>query len=112
MSSHHCHEGHEKHLCQIKDDFDKLKKLVKDPLFICKNCGRAAKNEENLCKPTKLEPGGTQSGSNKPSRVLQPRRFLLAMGDWSNGAASLPAGLAPCHRLFTSLPHDCNIAQL
>jgi hypothetical protein len=54
MSSHHCHEGHEKHICQIKDDFDKVRKLVKDPLFICKNCGRAAKNEENLCKPTKL----------------------------------------------------------
>jgi hypothetical protein len=54
MSSHHCHEGHEKHICQIKDDLDKVRKLVKDPLFICKNCGRAAKSEENLCKPTKL----------------------------------------------------------
>lgn len=54
MSSHNCREGHEKHICQIKDDFDKVRNLVKDPLFICKNCGRAAKNEENLCNPTKL----------------------------------------------------------
>jgi len=49
-----CREGHDKHICQLKDDLEKVKKLVKDPAYVCKNCGRAAKNEENLCSPTKL----------------------------------------------------------
>lgn len=49
-----CREGHEKHICQIKDDLDAIKKLVRDPEYICKNCGRAAKDKENLCNPTKL----------------------------------------------------------
>jgi hypothetical protein len=49
-----CREGHDKHICQLKDDLEKVKKLVKDPQYVCKNCGRAAHNEENLCSPTKL----------------------------------------------------------
>jgi hypothetical protein len=44
----------EKTLCKIKDDIELLKKLVKDARYICKKCGRAARNEENLCKATKL----------------------------------------------------------
>jgi rubrerythrin len=36
------------------DDLEKIKKLVKDPVYVCKNCGRAAKDEESLCNPTKL----------------------------------------------------------
>ena len=28
---------------------------VKDPLFICKKCGRAARDARNLCSPRKLE---------------------------------------------------------
>jgi hypothetical protein len=36
------------------DDLEKIKKLVKDTAYVCKNCGRAAKDEENLCNPTKL----------------------------------------------------------
>jgi len=49
-----CREGHDKHICQLKDDLEKVKKLVKDPQYVCKNCGRAAHSEENLCSPTKL----------------------------------------------------------
>jgi hypothetical protein len=49
-----CREGHDKHICQMKDDLEKVKKLVKNPEYVCKSCGRAAKNEENLCNPTKL----------------------------------------------------------
>lgn len=44
----------EKTLCKIKDDIELLKKLVKDARYICKKCGRAARDEENLCKATKL----------------------------------------------------------
>ena len=36
------------------EDLEKMKKLVKDAEYICKNCGRAAKDEENLCNPSKL----------------------------------------------------------
>jgi hypothetical protein len=49
-----CREGHDKHICQMKDDLEKVKKLVKDPQYVCKHCGRAAHSEENLCSPTKL----------------------------------------------------------
>jgi hypothetical protein len=57
MSSDKCHKSHEKHLCQIKDiqeDLEKVKSLVRDPLFLCKRCGRAAKSEDHLCKPSKM----------------------------------------------------------
>ena len=46
-------------LCDLKklleDDAETFFELVRDPKFICKKCGRAAKSEDNLCKPTDLE---------------------------------------------------------
>jgi len=39
---------------EIKDKFKELKKVVAEPRFICKKCGRAAKKEEFLCKPEEL----------------------------------------------------------
>ena len=54
------HPGHDKHLCylnnlgfQISNEMD-YKKLVKNPEFMCKNCGRAAASQDNLCNPVKL----------------------------------------------------------
>lgn len=50
-----------KKMCKlVKDDYleDNLKeyiKLVKDPKFVCKKCGRAAKKEEMLCSPKKMK---------------------------------------------------------
>jgi hypothetical protein len=38
----------------IKDDIKELKKIVADPRYICKKCGRAAKNDDYLCKPDEL----------------------------------------------------------
>jgi rubrerythrin len=38
----------------IRDDLDKLKKIVASPKYICRKCGRVAKDEEFLCKPEKL----------------------------------------------------------
>jgi len=35
-------------------DLKMLKALVKDPKFICRECGRAAANEVNLCAPEKF----------------------------------------------------------
>ena len=39
---------------EIKDNLDKLRKLVAEPRFICRKCGRAAKESDHLCKPVKL----------------------------------------------------------
>ena len=49
----------QKELCKwdkddIKDKLEKLKKLVDEPRFICRKCGRAANDSDNLCKPEKL----------------------------------------------------------
>ena len=48
-------------LCKrVKDDYlkENLKeyiKMVKEPKYICKKCGRVAEKEEMLCKPKKME---------------------------------------------------------
>ena len=49
-----------KSLCKWKSsqyvkELDRLKILVKDPRFICKDCGRAAHDKKSLCKPVKLD---------------------------------------------------------
>ena len=47
-------------LCQWDTDcrgarFDKLKKIISAPRFICTKCGRAAKSKRWLCKPEPLD---------------------------------------------------------
>jgi predicted nucleic acid-binding Zn ribbon protein len=39
---------------EIKDQMDILRKLVKDPRYICKKCARASHDDERLCKPEKI----------------------------------------------------------
>ncbi|MBN2210458.1 MAG: hypothetical protein JW709_03600 [Sedimentisphaerales bacterium] len=52
--------GHENHLCyltnlrQHEDASESFLKLVREPKYFCKRCGRAAADKKNLCKPTKL----------------------------------------------------------
>lgn len=54
------HAGHDQHLCYLQNlgyvesNLEDYKTLVKDPKFVCKNCGRTAANEKNLCNPDKL----------------------------------------------------------
>ncbi len=54
------HAAHEEHLCllenvgYLKSNLEDYKKLVRNPKFVCKNCGRAAANEKNLCSPERL----------------------------------------------------------
>lgn len=54
------HPGHDKLLCflenigYVKSNIDDYKELVKDSKFVCKNCGRAAASEKNLCKPERI----------------------------------------------------------
>ena len=45
-----------KRLCRLfeKKGAEGLRGLVQDPRFICRRCGRAAREEENLCKPEDL----------------------------------------------------------
>ena len=52
--SQNCHM--ENHLCQIaaRRDIGRVKELVKDSQYYCKNCGRAAHARENLCNPSKI----------------------------------------------------------
>jgi hypothetical protein len=53
-SSQQCHE--ENHICRIiiRKDLGRIKELVKDTQFYCKNCGRAAHEKDNLCNPAKI----------------------------------------------------------
>ena len=52
------HLGHGRHLCHLVEDIgisvEEYKKLIKNPKFLCKKCGRVAAREENLCEPIKL----------------------------------------------------------
>jgi hypothetical protein len=54
------HPEHEQHLCYLQNigyvqsNFKDYKTLVMNPKYVCKNCGRAAGSEKNLCQPEKL----------------------------------------------------------
>lgn len=54
------HSGHDKHLCYLNNlgfqisNPKEYKALVQDGKFLCKNCGRVAISEKNLCKPVTL----------------------------------------------------------
>ncbi|MDR3554476.1 MAG: hypothetical protein P4L55_06965 [Syntrophobacteraceae bacterium] len=54
------HPHHEEHLCYlqnigfIQSNPDEYKNLVRNPGYVCTNCGRAAAREQNLCEPEKL----------------------------------------------------------
>jgi hypothetical protein len=49
-----------KHLCQwdakmIDRKMKKLRKIVMEPAFVCRRCGRAAVSKKWLCKPDRLD---------------------------------------------------------
>jgi hypothetical protein len=54
------HPHHEEHLCflhstgLLKSNLDEYKKLVKNAMYVCRNCGRLAAEEKNLCAAEKL----------------------------------------------------------
>lgn len=54
------HPAHEQHLCYlhnlgyVQSNLEDYKGLVRNPKHVCKNCGRAAADEKNLCNPEKL----------------------------------------------------------
>ena len=54
------HSNHEQHLCflqnvgYVEKNLEEYKRLVRNPKFVCKSCGRVAENSVNLCEPEKL----------------------------------------------------------
>ncbi len=54
------HPHHKEHLCYLQNigfvesNLDEYKTLVRNPKYVCGNCGRAAADAQNLCKPEKL----------------------------------------------------------
>lgn len=54
------HEGHAEHLCLLHNvgaldkDWAMFKELVRNPKYVCKKCGRAAREAKNLCEPESL----------------------------------------------------------
>jgi hypothetical protein len=54
------HPRHEEHLCYLQNlgyvqsNLQDYKKLVTNSRFVCKNCGRTAASDKNLCAPEKL----------------------------------------------------------
>ena len=46
----------ERHLCKLvkREEFEKVRKLVKEAAYICMKCGRAARDKDNLCSPSPL----------------------------------------------------------
>lgn len=51
-----CIGDHSKHMCQIpiNDDMEKVKLLVKNARWICRNCRRVANEKQLLCNPVEL----------------------------------------------------------
>ncbi len=54
------HSGHNKHLCYLVNlgmhqrAETEYTKLIGEPQYMCKICGRVAAKPRNLCKPVKL----------------------------------------------------------
>lgn len=50
-------DKHSGHLCVLVGEgkLDEVRALVKEPKFICFNCGRVADSKANLCNPMPLD---------------------------------------------------------
>ncbi len=51
------HELHDQHLCSMVargTTLAEYKDLVRNPQYICRQCGRVAAKAENLCDPTTM----------------------------------------------------------
>jgi hypothetical protein len=55
-----CKGDHSGHLCVLVSEkkFETIRKMVRDPKFICFNCGRVADVAGNLCNPMPLNDEG------------------------------------------------------
>ena len=51
-----CKGTHKGHLCVLASEerLEDIRELVREPKFICFNCGRVAHSRKNLCNPMAL----------------------------------------------------------
>jgi hypothetical protein len=42
---------------EIEKDLEELRKIVFDPRFVCRRCGRAVAKKKSVCKPISLVDG-------------------------------------------------------
>lgn len=56
MTENTCKGDHAGHICVLmsQNKTDEVKTLVRNPQFICFNCGRVADSDSNLCNPMPL----------------------------------------------------------
>jgi hypothetical protein len=38
----------------IEKELDRVRKIVADPKYVCRKCGRAVRDKKYVCKPVKL----------------------------------------------------------
>jgi hypothetical protein len=57
MADQKCKGNHQQHICKLAEDeqFEVIKQMVKEPQYICLNCGRAANSDANLCSPVDVD---------------------------------------------------------
>jgi len=57
MKKKKCKGNHNGHLCVLASagKLEEIRLLVRNPAFICFNCGRLAHSRKNLCNPMPLE---------------------------------------------------------
>jgi hypothetical protein len=54
------HPGHERHLCffqnigMLDESLEEYKELIRGARYVCKDCGRAAADQTNLCRAERL----------------------------------------------------------
>jgi hypothetical protein len=57
MSEKPCVGDHSRHVCILAFDrkFDEIKAIAKEPKFMCYNCGRVSRSDQDLCNPRPLD---------------------------------------------------------
>jgi hypothetical protein len=49
----------------LKENLEEYKDWVRNPLYVCKKCGRVARRSRDLCKPVLLDGAGEPSGTDE-----------------------------------------------
>lgn len=49
----------------LKKNLEEYKEWVREPLYVCRKCGRVARRSRDLCKPVPLQGAGEPSSSDE-----------------------------------------------
>ena len=49
----------------LKKNLEEYKEWVREPLYVCRKCGRVARRSRDLCKPVPLQGAGEPSASDE-----------------------------------------------